>query len=113
MVYIMAKLGIGRSVTAEPDWLIALGGNREVTVWLRSGREVAGTIEGQIPANAREPTVFRIKKKPLAPNGAGSSQGASPPTPEGKYVLVSVKDIEMIHFNDSEPETAKPSQPSA
>jgi hypothetical protein len=101
MVYIMARLGIGRSVTAEPDWLIALGGNREVTVWLRSGREVAGTIEGQIPANAREPTVFRIKKKP------------SPPTPEGKYVLVSVKDIEMIHFNDSEPEAAKPSQPPA
>jgi hypothetical protein len=26
---------------------------------------------------------------------------------------VSVKDIEMIHFNDSEPEAAKPSQPPA
>jgi hypothetical protein len=100
-------------VTAEPNWLIALGDNRKVTIWLRSGREVAGTIKSWLPADAREPTVFRIEKKPSASNGAGSSQGASPPTPEGKYVLVSVKDIEMIHFNDSEPEPAKPSQPSA
>lgn len=77
----------------KSDWITALGESPEVTVtvWLRSGRQVTGTIESQTPANDRDATVFRIKRASSIPNGA-------------KYVLVSVKDIELIDINDSETE---------
>jgi hypothetical protein len=79
------------------DWLDGLGKDRQVTVTvrLRSGREVTGIIESQFPTNTRDATGFRIKKELSVP---------SPPGPEGKYayVLVSVKDIEQIYFNESE-----------
>ena len=107
----------------ESDWITALDGKRDVTVWLRSGRHVTGTIEDQFPADARTATVFRIKNASFVPNGAGSSgedpptpeakssgedpptpegksSGEDPPTPEGKYVLVSVGDIELIDIKD-------------
>ena len=77
----------------KSDWLIALDGNQEVvTIVLRSGRQVIGTVGGQFPANVRDPTVFRIKEP----------QGDPPAEPEEKYVLVSVKEIEQIHFKKSE-----------
>ena len=100
------------TVENESDWLAGLPDMQEVTVWLRSGRQVTGTIEGQIPTKVRDATVFRIKKTVSSPGaepspdaaspGAGPSRDASPPRPEEKYayVLVSVKEIEQIHFND-------------
>jgi hypothetical protein len=94
------------------DWLVGLGENRQVTVtvWLRSGRQVTGTMDSQIPANTRDATVFRIKNASVGPNDWASPQKISPPRPEGKYVLVSVKDIELIEINDSKSEAAQASQ---
>jgi hypothetical protein len=98
---------------SKSDWLVGLGENQEVTVRLRSGRKVSGTIEGQIPPDTRDATAFRIKKESSGPSGGGSSPGASSPGTEGKYVLVSVSEIEQIHFNDSKSEAAKASQTTA
>ena len=82
---------IGEEPMSEKfDWLAGLGERREVTVWLRSGRQVAGTIEGQIP-DTGDATIFRIKNVHPLPSG-----------PKGRHVLVSVKDIELIEFNDPE-----------
>jgi hypothetical protein len=97
----------------QSDWLYGLGKDkdgkdREVTVWLRSGRQVAGIIESQIPPKTRDATVFRIRNSSLAPSGGPPSQ----PRPDGNYVLVWVKDIEQIYFNDSKNEAAKVSQTS-
>ena len=86
----------------ESDWLIALGEDRNVTVWLRSGRQVTGIIEDQFPAGTRDATVFRIKNAYSIPKGVELPQGVSPPEPKGQYVLVSVKEIELIDVNDSE-----------
>ena len=92
----------------ESDWISALGSkDREVILWLRSGRQVAGTIECQIPPKTRDATVLRIKKAPLASNAAVAAPGVSPPRPDGAYVLVSVMEIEMIHFNEPKSEAAK------
>ena len=91
-------------VPVTSDWIDALEDQKmTVTICLRSGRKVTGTIEGQISAGGREATVFRIKrpKPPLAANEAASSQGASSPRPEGTCVLVSVKDIELIDIHDA------------
>ena len=63
------------------DWLTGLGDKPKVTVYLRSGREVTGTIVAQIPTNTRDATAFRIKRE--------SEEG----------VLVSVKEIEQIHIH--------------
>ena len=81
----------------KSDWITALGASREatVTVWLSSGRQVTGIIEEQFPDDDRNATVFKIKEAPLVPNGANSSQ-PSPPGQDGKYVLVPVKDIQLI-----------------
>ena len=86
----------------KSDWITALGESPEgtVTVRLRSGRQVTGTIESQTPADDRDATVFRIKRASSIPNGA-------------KYVLVSVKDIELIDINDSETEARRPGSGSA
>jgi hypothetical protein len=90
----------------KSGWLTALGSNnREVIIWLRSGRQVTGTIEGQFPPKARNATVLRIKKTPLASKGAGATPDASSRRTDGAYVLVSIQDIELIHFNDLESET--------
>jgi hypothetical protein len=97
--FIQSKFPEGKPpVTAEKksdvenksDWLAGLPDEQEVTVWLRSGRQVTGTIERQIP-DTREATVFLIKDVQSVPNG-----------PRGTHVLVPVKDIELIEFNDSE-----------
>jgi hypothetical protein len=85
------------------DWITALGGKKEVTVWLRSGRQVIGTMDGQIPADVRDPTLFRIKEAHVVLNGMDSPQD---PSAKGKDVLVSVKDIELIQINDSQSEDA-------
>jgi hypothetical protein len=85
----------------ESDWLAALGNNREVTIWLRSGRQVTGTIDGQIPLKARDATVLQIKKAHVASNSAASSPDVSPPRADGAYVLVSVKEIELIRVNEA------------
>ena len=81
-----------------------------MTVWLRSGREVTGIVVTQIPPNTRDATVFRIETASSVPKGGASSQDVSPPRPEGKYVLVSVKDIELIDINDSESEAPEANQ---
>ena len=74
----------------KSDWLAGLREKQEVTVWLRSGRQVTGIIEKQIP-NTREATIFWITNVHPVPSG-----------PKGAHVLVSVKDIELIEINDSE-----------
>ena len=89
------------------DWRSGLAENQEVTVWLRSGRQVTGIIKSQIPPNTRDATVFRIKIPLPEPKDAESSREASPPGPKGKTVLVSVRDIEQIDIN----EAAQPNQP--
>jgi hypothetical protein len=84
------------AMARESDWLTVLGSkDREVIIWLRSGRQVTGTIESQFPTKTRDATVFRVKKAPLASG------------PDEEYVLVSVKEIEMIHFNEPKPQTGK------
>lgn len=99
---------LGGLVARESDWISALGSkDREVILWLRSGRQVAGTIECQIPPKTRDATLLRIKKAPLAPNAAVAAPGVSPPRPDGAYVLVSVMEIEMIHFNEPKSEAGK------
>jgi hypothetical protein len=95
----------GKKITGghvkESDWLAALGGSkdRDVIIWLRSGRQVVGTIASQFPKKTSDATVLRIKK-PSAPSG-------SPPRRDGEYVLVSVSEIEMIHFNEPKQEQEK------
>ena len=94
----------------ESDWITALGSNNhEVIIWLRSGQQVTGTIEGQFPPKTRDATVLRIKKASLASNSnsAASARDVSSPRRVGEYVLVSVKEIEMIHFNEPKPEAPK------
>lgn len=95
------------------DWRTDLGDNQVVTVWLRSGRQVTGTIQSQSPVNTPNATVFRIKKT-VSPLRAEPTPDASPPRSEEKYayVLVSVKEIEQIHFNDPKLEGANASQTS-
>ena len=77
----------------KSDWLIHFGDKPKVTVCLRSGREVTGTIVGQLPTNTRDATAFRIETESPDPNGGASSPSAS--------VLVSVKEIEQIYIIDS------------
>jgi hypothetical protein len=77
-------------VEKKSDWLAGLRDKQEVTVWLRSGRQVTGIIERQIP-DTHDATIFRIKNVHPVPSG-----------PKGTHVLVSVKDIELIEINDSE-----------
>jgi hypothetical protein len=96
------KIAKGLGIVRRSYWLDNLGEKPEVTIRLRSGREVSGIIEDQIPSNARDATIFRIK----APAPPGS---ASPPGPKEKYVLVSVKEIESIDVIDPGPDAAKPS----
>jgi hypothetical protein len=86
---------LGRWPVRESDWLTALGSNRKVIILLRSGREVVGIIESQFPEKTRDATVFQVKAT------------ASPPGPDEEYVLVSVSEIEMIHFNKPKPEQEK------
>lgn len=90
------------TVAKESDWLVALGKDRSVpvTVWLRSGRQVTGTIGSQVPVDVRDATVFRIKEATLITNAMDSSQDAPQPSSRENDVLVSVKDIELIVFND-------------
>jgi hypothetical protein len=102
----------GRRDPEISDWRFRLSDSQEVTVWLRSGRQVTGTIESQIPVDTRDATVFQIKKTvslsrsepspEASPSRSEPSPGASPPRSEEKYayVLVSVKEIEQIHFNN-------------
>ena len=82
-------------------WRDGLDDEQEVTIWLRSGRQVKGIIEDQTPSNAREATVFRIKEASLVPNDVSRPRAASPSRSEGKHVLVSVREIELIDLNDS------------
>jgi hypothetical protein len=89
------------------DWRFYLGTEQKVTIWLRSGRDVRGTIVDQVPPNTRNATVFRVKA-PLPSTAASSPPGASPPAApppptEERYVLVSVREIERIEFTDSKP----------
>jgi hypothetical protein len=108
------------AMAGESDWLTALGSkDREVIIRLRSGRQVTGTIESQFPAKTRDATVFRVKKAPLGSGGAAAAPAVAPPGPavaapavspagpDEEYVLVSVKEIEMIHFNEPKPQTGK------
>ncbi len=108
----MKKSWIGRRMQEESDWLIALGKYRDVTVWLRSGRQVTGIIEDQTPGKVRDATVFRIKNRLFEASDADSRQEVSTPMPEAKYayVLVSVREIEQIHFNDSKSAATNASQ---
>lgn len=101
----------GRDI--QSDWITALGDCREVTIWLRSGRQVTGTIEGQFPANARDAAVFRIKNASLVTKDSHPSQRVSVLVSEGKCVLVSVKEIERIDINDSESGDTKVGRTSA
>jgi hypothetical protein len=101
-VYIKNKFGIGAPVTKESDWLIALDKKRNVTIWLRSGLQVTGTIVDQFPENSRDATVFQVKNASLVTKNADPPHSASLPGPKGKFVLVSVKEIELIYLNDSE-----------
>ena len=87
---ILKKLGVPMK---ESDWLSALGSkNREMTIRLRSGQQVSGTIDRQFPDNNRDATVFRVK---VTSSGATSA----PADPDEEWVLVSVKEIDMIYFN--------------
>jgi len=96
------------------DWRTYLDGNQVVTVWLRSGRQVTGTIQSQRPVNTPDATVFLIRKTvspargeptpDASPARSENTPDASPARSEDKYayVLVSVKEIEQIHFSDPE-----------
>jgi hypothetical protein len=87
-----AKEPVGTEETEEKSaWRTGLAANQKVTVWLRSGRQVTGTIESQIPPDTPNATVFRINNSSSVPTG-----------PKEKHVLVSVQDIELIEFNDTE-----------
>jgi hypothetical protein len=105
-------LGLGRrgpdSQKATPagvDWRAALGDNRKVTVWLRSGTKVAGTVnkwyppdveQGRDHADVSTKTILRLDEATLTREGAesGAQSGGQPKTIE--FVLVSVEDIELI-----------------
>jgi hypothetical protein len=100
---------IGDVFVRKSDWLVPLGDNQEVTIWLRSGRQVSGAIVDQFPANTRDATVFRIKEAPSVPSGVSSLQAPSASGQQGNYVLVSVSDIETIDYTDSKPGTANSS----
>ena len=80
----------------KSDWLTNLADNQEVTVWLRSGRRVTGVIVEQFPPNGRDATAFRIKNTHPVPDGPAPPQQVSWPEPKGRYVLVAVKEIELI-----------------
>jgi hypothetical protein len=108
----------------ESDWITALRGNddkveikdRDVIIWLRSGQQVTGTIEKQTPEKTREATILRVKKsdqtvlRTAASSGTATAPAVSKPRADGAYVLVSVKDIEMIHFNEPEPQAGQAGQ---
>jgi len=78
---------------AGAAWLTALGDNRQVTVWLRSGWKVAGTVADR--ANVPAATVWRLDGARL------TREGDEPVEPE--FVLVSVGDIEMITKSKPDP----------
>jgi hypothetical protein len=73
------------------DWLTALGsdGKKKVTIWLRSGWAVTGTISGPNPPR----TVFRLDDADFdKPEGRFKPPQAAKPT----SVLVAVDQIELI-----------------
>lgn len=76
------------------DWLSGLARDQKVSIFLRSGRQVAGTIEAQIPAKPRDPTALKIKKDGTFSGGAVSDL---------EYVLVPVTDIEQIEVINPKP----------
>jgi hypothetical protein len=93
-------------VTKKSDWLIDFGDKPKVTICLRSGREVTGTIVAQLPRNTRDATAFRIKTASPDPNGGTSSPDASPARPAGK-------DVSSADASPARPEGKDVSSPDA
>jgi hypothetical protein len=71
----------------QSDWLVGLPAEQKVTIFLRSGRQVSGIIDAQLPPKTRDATVLRVKKE------------VSPPGTDLEYALVPVSDIELIEYN--------------
>jgi hypothetical protein len=72
----------GKNKAAENRWRTALGDDKEVTIWLRSGWRVAGTVTD----NAGP--IWRLKEATLTPKGYH-------PEP-AEFALVAFEDIELI-----------------
>jgi len=72
----------GKNKAAEHRWRTALGDKKEVTVWLRSGWKVAGTVID----NAGP--IWRLKDATLTRQGY--------PSETAEFALVAVEDIELI-----------------
>jgi hypothetical protein len=116
------------TVSAEAAWLTALGlKDRQVTVWLRTGRKVTGLANGQYPSHKRRRNgaVTRIRLKDAkvtedGDSGSGSEYASATELehePTGMFVWVSVEDIELIGAESQEAVSgasgAKPNQPAS
>lgn len=82
----------------QSDWIIALKGHREVTVWLRSGTRVTGVLEEQFPRDARDASVFRVNNAQASPEETDTTRVSRKTS-----FLVPAQDIVLIELNNVEP----------
>jgi hypothetical protein len=80
-----------RRFMARNDWLAGLPKERSdaVTIWLRSGQKVTGTMHDVNPGKVANLTVLRLDGAKVWPDGSGQEQDAL-------YLLVPVDDIKLI-----------------
>ncbi len=81
----------GDITVARNDWLTDLRKARQgtVTIWLRSGGKVTGTVNDPNPGTVGPLTALRLHDVTLLPDGSGQEQQAL-------YLLVPLDDIKLI-----------------
>ncbi len=92
----------------EPDWLADLAKEQgvEVTVWLRSGQHVTGTINVPSLGTIGTATALRLNKVRIGPANSGPDQTA-------RFVLVPVDDIAMVGVDVQAGGSNPPARPGA
>jgi len=93
------RLGGQQRALAGGYWQTALGETKNVTIWLRSGTKVAGTVENWYPDDKKQDkdrtgsvinVVLKLQDVTL------TRQGSHEESATFEFMLVSVDDIELI-----------------
>ncbi len=97
----------GDETVARNDWLTDLRKARQgtVTIWLRSGGKVTGTVNDPNPGTVGPLTALRLHDVRLWPDGSGQEQHAA------LYLLVPLDDIKLIGVDVKPIASTRPGMP--
>ena len=96
---VATREGGWRAALAGGYWRTALGDNRKVTIWLRSGTKVAGIVTNWYPDDGQQGkdragmlinAVLRLEDVTLTREGSHTESA------KFEFMLVSIDDIELI-----------------